>query len=42
MSTEWDYAPQLRLLRFGCEPEQARCFTVGDGETVGRHGFNAG
>jgi hypothetical protein len=28
VSTEWDYAPQQRLLRFGCEPEQARRFTV--------------
>jgi hypothetical protein len=25
-STEWDHAPALRLLRFGCEPEQARRF----------------
>ena len=25
--TEWDYAPQQRLLRFECEPEQARRFT---------------
>jgi hypothetical protein len=25
-STEWDYAPRLQLLRFGCEPEQARRF----------------
>ena len=24
MSMEWDYAPNLPLLRFGCEPEQAR------------------
>jgi hypothetical protein len=23
-SLEWDYAPQLRLLRFGCEPDQAQ------------------
>jgi hypothetical protein len=27
VSTEWDYAPQQRLLRFGCAPEQARRFT---------------
>jgi hypothetical protein len=26
-STEWDYAPQQRLLRFNCETEQARRFT---------------
>lgn len=25
-NTEWDYAPTLQLLRFGCEPEQARRF----------------
>ena len=24
--TEWDYAPKLQLLRFGCEPAQARRF----------------
>ena len=24
MSTEWDYAPQQRLLRFGCNREQAQ------------------
>jgi hypothetical protein len=24
---EWDYAPALKLVRFGCEPEQARRFT---------------
>ena len=23
MAVEWDYTPKLRLLRFGCEPEQA-------------------
>jgi hypothetical protein len=28
VGTEWDYAPQQRLLRFGCEPEQAQRFTV--------------
>jgi hypothetical protein len=27
VSTEWDYAPQQRLVRFGCEPEQAGRFT---------------
>jgi hypothetical protein len=27
VSTELDYAPQQRLLRFGCTPEQARRFT---------------
>ena len=27
ISTELDYAPQQRLLRFGCTPEQARRFT---------------
>jgi hypothetical protein len=27
VSTEWDYAPQQHLMRFGCEPEQARRFT---------------
>ena len=26
ISTEWDYAPTLPLLRFGCDPEQARRF----------------
>ena len=26
-NVEWDYAPQQRLLRFGCEPAQARRFT---------------
>ena len=26
-SAEWDYVPQQRLQRFGCEPEQARRFT---------------
>ena len=26
ISMEWDHAPALRLLRFGCEPEQARRF----------------
>ena len=26
VSTEWDYAPTLPLLRFGCDPEQARRF----------------
>jgi hypothetical protein len=26
-SAEWDYAPQQRLQRFGCTPEQARRFT---------------
>ena len=26
VSTEWDFAPTLRLLRFGCDPEQARRF----------------
>jgi hypothetical protein len=26
-NVEWDYAPEQRLLRFGCEPEQARRFT---------------
>lgn len=26
VSTEWDYAPALPLLRFGCDPEQARRF----------------
>ena len=26
-SAEWDYAPEQRLQRFGCEPEQARRFT---------------
>ena len=24
MNTEWDYAPGQRLIRFGCEPEQAQ------------------
>ena len=24
MAVEWDYMPKLRLLRFGCEPEQAK------------------
>jgi hypothetical protein len=24
MGMEWDYTPKLRLLRFGCEPEQSR------------------
>jgi hypothetical protein len=28
MSIEWDYAPTLRLLRFGCEPEQARRYLM--------------
>ena len=27
MNMEWDYAPQQRLLRFGCDPAQARRFT---------------
>jgi hypothetical protein len=27
VSAEWDYAPQQRLLRFGCDPAQARRFT---------------
>jgi len=26
VSTEWDFAPTLQLLRFGCTPEQARRF----------------
>lgn len=26
-TTEWDYAPEQRLLRFKCDPEQARRFT---------------
>jgi len=27
VGTEWDYAPQIRLMRFGCDPEQARRYT---------------
>jgi hypothetical protein len=27
-SLEWDYAPQLQLLRFGCEPEQAQRYLI--------------
>jgi len=27
-SDEWDYAPQVRLQRFGCDPEQSRRFTL--------------
>jgi hypothetical protein len=26
VSTEWDFAPALQLLRFGCDPEQAQRF----------------
>ena len=26
ISTEWDFAPTLQLLRFGCDPEQAQRF----------------
>jgi hypothetical protein len=25
---EWDYAPQLQLLRFGCEPDQAQRYLI--------------
>jgi hypothetical protein len=24
MGMEWDYTPKLRLLRFGCEPQQSQ------------------
>jgi hypothetical protein len=27
MNVEWDYAPKQRMLRFGCEPAEARRFT---------------
>jgi hypothetical protein len=27
INMEWDYAPSLELIRFGCETEQARRFT---------------